>query len=368
MPFHLKQRHPEPSWISLIFLIYLVSLFIDPIQQHADWKGWLGMVLALACFLALYLMAFLQKGRTARLCVAAIVLLGCVYAPFNSSAWVFFVYAAAFLGYMFDVKIAYRLLIGLLGILALVNWAIHAPGWLWACSIVVTVIVAVPNIHVAAQRRADCQLRLAQEEVTHMAKVAERERIARDLHDVLGHTLSVVVLKSELAAKLIDRDVARARQEMNEVEQIARDALADVRQAIRGYRARGLAEEFAQARATLETAGIRVECDTANASSLAGRLSPAQETVLALAVREAVTNVVRHSHAESCQIRLERAAGHYRLQVADDGSGGFEQEGNGLRGMRERVEALKGTMVCDAECGTKLIVAIPVTAQQEAIA
>jgi two-component system sensor histidine kinase DesK len=368
MPFRLRPRDPDLGWIPLIFLVYAASLFIDPIQNHAGWKGWTAASAMFVFLIALYVTGYTRRGRTARVCVAGLVLLGCAYAPFNANAWIFCVYAAAFAGYIFEVKTAYRLLAGMLCLLVFVNWAFRAPPWLWATSLIVTLLVGIPNIHVAAKRRADCKLRLAQEEVAHLAKVAERERIARDLHDVLGHTLSVVVLKSELAAKLMDRDLERARREMNEVEQIAREALAEVRKAIGGYRAHGLAEEFARARATLDTAGIRAECNTADAQSLAGRLSPAQETVLALAVREAVTNVVRHSHAESCQIRLEHSQQQYRLKVEDDGRGGFEQEGNGLRGMRERVEALNGTMVCDAKRGTKLVIAIPAAAPQEAIA
>lgn len=285
MRLRLRSPDPDAGWIPLIFLVYAASVFIDPIQNHADWRGWTAASVMFACLVALYVTAYVKKGRIGRLCVAGIVLLGCIYAPFNSSWWIVFVYAGAFAGHLFDVKAAYRLLAGLLCLLALVNWAVHGPPWVWATSIVVMVLVAVPNIHVAAKRRADCKLRLAQEEVAHLAKVAERERIARDLHDVLGHTLSVVVLKSELAAKLIDRDVERARREITEVEQIAREALADVRQAIGGYRARGLAEEFAQARVTLETAGIRAECHTFEGTPSPGRLSAAQETMLGLAVR-----------------------------------------------------------------------------------
>jgi two-component system sensor histidine kinase DesK len=155
---------------------------------------------------------------------------------------------------------------------------------------------------------------------------------------------------------------------MNDVEQIARDALAEVRHAIRGYRARGVGEELSRARATLETAGVRAECEAPELTALAGRMSAAQETVLALVVRESVTNVVRHAQAAVCRIRLERAETSYRLEVSDDGRGGFEQEGNGLRGMRERVEALGGEMTRDTSQGTRLTVTIPVKNKQEAIA
>ncbi len=184
------------------------------------------------------------------------------------------------------------------------------------------------------------KLRKANEEIENLAKVAERERIARDLHDVLGHTLSVITLKSELAGKLIDRDPERAGKEIREVEQISRQALTDVRDAIRGYRSQGLVAELAQAKTTLETAGLTVQCDAATTV----KLPAVQESVLSLAVREAVTNVVRHAQARTCRMRLEQQNGTCRLEIHDDGCGASNGEGNGLRGMRERVEMIGGTL------------------------
>ena len=195
---------------------------------------------------------------------------------------------------------------------------------------------------------------MANDEIEHLAKVAERERIARDLHDVLGHTLSVITLKSELAGKLIDRDPARAGKEIREVEEISRQALSEVRDAIRGYRSQGLAAELAQAKSTLETAGVAVKCETAQVA-----LPALQEGVLSMAVREAVTNVVRHAQARTCCLRLEQRNGSCRLEIEDDGRGGSQNEGNGLRGMRERVEMLGGTLTRDSQSGTRLTITVP---------
>lgn len=199
------------------------------------------------------------------------------------------------------------------------------------------------------------KLRKANEEIEHLAKVAERERIARDLHDVLGHTLSVITLKSELAGKLIDRDPRRAGKEIREVEEISRQALSDVRDAIRGYRSKGLLAEMAQAKSTLETAGVTVSCD----ASTIVKLPAMQEGVLTMAVREAVTNVVRHAQARNCSLRLEQQNGACRLEIEDDGRGGLQNEGNGLRGMRERVEMLGGTLRRDSQTGTRLTITLP---------
>jgi two-component system sensor histidine kinase DesK len=184
--------------------------------------------------------------------------------------------------------------------------------------------------------------------------VAERERIARDLHDVLGHTLSVIILKSELAGKLMERDPQRAGNEIREVEQISRQALSEVRDAIRGYRSRGLEAELAQAKSTLETAGVKAEWHAAKIS-----LPALQESVLSMAVKEAVTNVVRHAQARNCSLRLEQQNGSCHLEIEDDGRGGFQHEGNGLRGMRERVEMLGGTLNRDSQAGTRLTITLP---------
>jgi two-component system sensor histidine kinase DesK len=172
---------------------------------------------------------------------------------------------------------------------------------------------------------------------------------------VLGHTLSVITLKSELAGKLIDRDPERAGKEIREVEEISRQALSDVRDAIRGYRSKGLAAELAQAKATLETAGVAVQCDAATTLQLPAM----QESVLSLAVREGVTNVVRHARARNCRLRVEQQNGSCSLEIADDGQGFTTMEGNGLRGMRERVEMLGGTLDRRNKSGTTLIVTLP---------
>jgi len=128
-----------------------------------------------------------------------------------------------------------------------------------------------------------------------------------------------------------------------------------VRDAIRGYRSKGLFAELAQAKSTLETAGVEVRCDAADTL----KLPAMQEGVLSMAVKEAVTNVVRHAHAHTCSLRLEQRNGSCHLEIEDDGQGGFQSEGNGLRGMRERVEMLGGTLTRDTRTGTRIAITVP---------
>jgi two-component system sensor histidine kinase DesK len=235
--------------------------------------------------------------------------------------------------------------------------ALDAEWWFYMASVVVSALIGAVTIQAAARAAGDRKLRLAQEEVERLAKLAERERIARDLHDVLGHTLSVVVLKSELARKLLPRDPARAQEEIAEVERIARQGLAEVREAITGYRASGLAAEIERVRGTLTAAGIDAAVETRQVA-----LTPEQETALSLAVREAATNVIRHAAATRCQIRFYEQDGSALLEIQDDGRGGDAMFGHGLTGMRERIQALGGAMSKSGEHGTRLLISLPLKA------
>lgn len=286
---------------------------------------------------------------------------GVGFAPFNQGASTFFIYAAALAPFAVDhSRTAFKILVGVLALIALESWLLHLRSEFWLTSFIVTIPVGAANIYFAQRTRDDAKLRMANDEIEHLAKVAERERIARDLHDVLGHTLSVIILKAELAGKLLERDSSRAKTEIGDVENIARQALSEVRQAIRGYRAAGLSDELARATATLETAGLSVEC---KADKLP--IGPAQETVLSLVIREAVTNVVRHARARNCSVLLEQQNDSCRLQVRDDGQGGILAEGHGLRGMRERIEALGGTLQHSNSGGTILTITLPLEMQKE---
>jgi two-component system sensor histidine kinase DesK len=165
----------------------------------------------------------------------------------------------------------------------------------------------------------------------------------------------VIVLKAELAGRLIERDPERAAQEMADVENTARTALTEVREAIGGYRSRGLPDELESARRALTTAGVALSCE-----SPLPVLGAAQETVICLAVREAVTNIVRHAHATHCRMRFETTGDNYNLlTIEDDGTHPLLHEGNGLRGMRERVESMGGRFTIHNHQGTSLLIELP---------
>jgi two-component system, NarL family, sensor histidine kinase DesK len=361
---NLRPGSKGAGWGPYVWLAYLVFFFIQPVMDHAGRKEWALTLLGVGIFLCLYIGLFrvTQHNRTrALLHIAGIVLLGVVYAPSILGSSTFFIFACAFAPFVVDTELlAVLIMAAIVAIAGLETWLLHLPFWFAFYGCGLAAIIGGGNIFFAQRNRSLAKLRMAHEEIEHLAKVAERERIARDLHDVLGHTLSVVILKSELAGKLMERDPERAGKEIREVEQIARQALTDVREAIRGYRARGLTAELAMAKSTLETAGITVQCDVPAAIEI----PPLQEGVLSLAVREAVTNVVRHSQARSCRLQLEQRDGSCRLEVGDDGRGGSSLEGNGLRGMRERVEMLGGTLNRTTTAGTTLTITLPLNLKE----
>ena len=354
---HIKTQ----GWITYVWLIYLAFFIVSPaMKPHTSVAEWIATAAALVVFLALYFRGYRVAGRDLYLVIAGITLLGLIYYPFNPGAGTFFIYAAAFAGNTSSGREAVRaiLVIELLLCAESLYFKIEPYNAVWP--IIFTALIGAVTAHYSQVDRSNQRLRLAQDEIERLAKVAERERIARDLHDLLGHTLSLIILKSELASKLADRDPQRARDEIRDVERISRDALSQVRQAVGGYRSGSLTSEIDGAKEMLRAASINCTTDIAEIS-----LAPSQEAILSLAVREAVTNVVRHSRAAHCTIRLSRGERELRLTISDDGRGSTDAEGFGLTGMRERITALDGTLNRDTSHGTILTIALPLDRAME---
>jgi two-component system, NarL family, sensor histidine kinase DesK len=358
LPKGMAASDKDRFWIPLIWLPYLGFFILEPIVDHVSRKIGIADAFGTVVFLFLFFAMFRAK-RPGRgwFYLFGIFILGIAFAPINGSAATFFIYTSAFAPFMAETEWGALKVQALVVATAALEWRLLHLSWsflLYAGGLAAA--IGAGNIFFAQRNRANRKLRMAHQEIEHLAKVAERERIARDLHDVLGHTLSVIILKSELAGKLIDRDPARAKAEIGDVERTSRAALADVRNTIRGYRSHSLEAELKQAKATLETAGVAVKSEQAEVT-----LTPAQESVVALLVREAVTNVVRHARARNCQLRLLPVNGSCLLEIEDDGRGGQQAEGNGLRGMRERVQALGGTLERESGSGTRLRIQFPLS-------
>ncbi len=228
-------------------------------------------------------------------------------------------------------------------LMAVIAFALQGSGWfVWSIAFF-TLVAALGNHASYREMIAQKLLERSREEVVRIAKLAERERIARDLHDLLGHTLSVIVLKSELAGRVFDKDPARASQEIKDVERIARESLQEVRSAVRGYRSAGLEGELSNVRLACEAAGLTLQLYLTPLE-----LEWSSEQALAYVLRECVTNTIRHGAARTLWVSLESVGGAVRLSIWDDGAGSIS-EGNGVRGMRERVAAINGRFELNAQ-------------------
>lgn len=344
----------RPAWGELIHALWSVWVFVVPMfsPYGYDLRWALLTLLSYPVFLALFCGALLWPRRRAPWCALAMIALCIVLLPWYVSGLSYFVFGCVFLGAVTRNALwRYLLMLAALNLL-LVVWA-RWLGYPWTALawMPVTTLVIGVLVHVERMKQSqDAALRLSHDEVRRLAAVAERERIGRDLHDLLGHTLAMVALKADLAAKLVDRDAAAAGREIGEVGDIARDALAQMRQAVSGIRAARIAAELAAARLLLETDGI--ELDVAVAQDALGEdLAPDAESALALVLREAVTNVQRHARARRARIELARDGGGVRLRVVDDGRGGAMVPGTGIAGMRERLAALGGRLQIDGRPG-----------------
>ncbi len=361
-----NQRRDSPAW-SYIWLAYSGFYFIEPILRR-NTRYWVETLCLYAVFLAIYTALNKVTGRRSQFALLAVLLLlGILDYPRNEGASSFFIYVAGFLPF-FITSLPWVVGLVLLDCALLCSegtWLILHPfhrGELdyainLAISAFFVLVVGVSNLVVAQQKRADRKLRQAEQEIVQLAAVAERERIARDLHDVLGHTLSVIVLKAELAGRLLERDPQRAAAEIADMERTARTALAEVREAIGGYRSQGLAAEMTVARRALDAAGVAFTLEAIDAAAPA--LDAELQTVFSLTLREAVTNIVRHAHATHCRVSFTTDNGEHALSIEDDGTHPVAREGNGLRGMRERVQRLGGRFSLETGSGTRLHVAIP---------
>ena len=346
------------GWEPFAWLIYSLPYLVTSALAPIDALTKAGLLALFPIFLALYLAGHLLRGPRVLWVVAGLDVLAVIGSLANPSAAAFFIYGSALIAHAFPQRQAMRALALQVLIGAAASAVLNMAWWYYMASVVISALIGAVTIQAAAKAAGDAKLRMAQEEIERIAKLAERERIARDLHDLLGHTLSVVVLKSELAQKLLSRDPARAAQEMAEVERISRQGLAEVREAITGYRSSGLAAEIEHVRETLSAAGIDATIEARPVT-----LAPAQETAFSLALREAVTNVIRHSAATQCHIRFYAQDGSALMEVQDDGTGSTAPFGNGLKGMRERIQGLGGELWRETERGTRLKISVPLKAE-----
>jgi two-component system sensor histidine kinase DesK len=356
MRFRLLPKDPTIGRAPYFWLVYLGFFCWNYVYDHSPASLMLGGAVLVA-FLALYFHSFWLEGRALIRNALLISLLGLFMLPRNMGAVSLLIYSAC-LGAGLESVLAG---IGLIAFNVVAGIAVALLLKLNGSLPIQIVLLVGPvsgfALYQSASERARQRQRQQREELDHLAKIAERERVARDLHDVLGHTLSVVVTKSELARKLVMRDPEAAAREMRDVEDTARSALHQVREAIAGYRSAGFSHELENAGKALASAGVALKTDVEPFDLL-----PPVENALALAFREAVTNIVRHAGATVCHVAVRQSDTDVLCTVGDDGVGMHSaRQGFGMRGMRERIEQLGGSMKIEAGApsGTLLAFYLP---------
>jgi two-component system sensor histidine kinase DesK len=301
----------------------------------------------LAAFVAVYLrvMWTRRSRRDTLLSIGVLALIAAAMCPDDTTEWApLFIYVSAACGFRLPAREA-------AGAIAACAAAAGVAGVARGYDTPDTLQFVIYCIAIGALLRGyaylgevNRELQAARDEIARLAVAEERLRFARDLHDLLGHSLSVIALKSELAGRLLDVDAGRARREVDDIHTVSREALVDVREAVGGYRQMTLADELRGAEAALTAAGIQPEVTRPSVT-----FPPEVESVLAWAVREGTTNVIRHSGARHCAIRIHAGLADAGVEIVDDGSrapagAGEPAGGSGLAGLRERVARRDGRL------------------------
>ncbi|MFD6422406.1 sensor histidine kinase [Streptomyces sp. NPDC060198] len=370
--------------MKLLWICIWLAFMSAPVKDLADGghSGW-GTVLGslgLAAFVGVYLrLVFRYTARspipvravgllTVPVTLAVLTVLATVLSLTLGLPWlVLFVYVSVSIGAGLPLRTAAWLIPAVTALMVGLGLAIGGDGarGLIIALVPPALLVGFAMTGVRQLVRTTVELREARATVAQLAANEERLRLARDLHDLLGHSLSLITLKSELAGRMLPGHPDQAALQIADIEQVSRQALADVRDAVTGYRRLTLAGEIAGARTALAAAGITAEVPTATPAP--DTLPAGSEEALAWGLREAVTNVVRHSGAGTCAIGLtsrQTLAGRFlELTVADDGRGGAGiTPGNGLTGLRERLAAVDGTLTArpaDTGRGFRLTLSVP---------
>jgi two-component system sensor histidine kinase DesK len=351
--------------LGLVFLIYPIQAVLasDPTPARV-FSALGGAALFTGVFLWLLWMhdplpsaaAGLPEVRQRQVVIVFLALLAILLNLALGSEWrVLFFHLNVAAGLMLMTRDAYVAIAGL-AIVTLTLGITSGMAWL----VLPTVVLGLWATAFVRQVAAVAELKSAREELARLAVSEERMRFARDLHDLLGHSLSLITLKSELAGRLLPAAPEKAATEVHDIEDVAREALREVREAVAGYRRPTLEEELAGAGEMLEAAGIscRIENEV-------GVLPNAVDAVLAWTVREGTTNVIRHSRAKYCRILLARESREVYAEITDDGQGAQrnneETSGSGLSGLAERVSTFAGQVEAGSrpDGGFRLRVSLP---------
>ncbi|MGD6743497.1 sensor histidine kinase [Streptomyces sp. BH106] len=354
-PENRRETFLKLLWIGM-WLAFLGSPVADLVKGEygptATVLGALGLVVFIGCYVILVVRRMARPvGRFAvQASLAVLPVLAVVLSLTLGADWlVLFVYISVACGAVLPLRWTRLAILVTAAVMVGVGLLLDTEPQYWL--LVPALLAGFSMIGVRELVRTTRELREARAQVAQLAANEERLRLARDLHDLLGHSLSLITLKSELAGRMLPAHPDKAADQVADIEKVSRQALVDVREAVSGYRRARLTTELAGAQAALTAAGV-----AADVPLEAPELPEAQESALAWTLREAVTNVVRHSGARRCVVdvtRRETLEGpRVELTVEDDGSGpSGAPPGNGLTGLGERLTAVGGTLETGAARG-----------------
>jgi two-component system sensor histidine kinase DesK len=370
--FWLLPRNLNEQFSPYVWLIYLPLFFVPVIFLHQNPMDLLWTFLALIVFLGLYFHSYWVKSQDVIYHIVGIILLGTLAALITPTASTLFIYAGAFCSRLKPLKYAVSVLLVLLIWIAAISWFFRFEFYFYIPTLVFSLIVGVLNIYQYALHQNKQALILSRKETQRLAKVAERERIARDLHDLIGHTFSVITLKADLAGRLLDKgqdqDFEKARTEIKQLEEISRNALSQVREVVSGYRTSDLLSELANAKNVFASVDIDFKYQFENIDEQQIELDSASNKELAIVLRELVTNIIKHAQATQVTVTIKHENDKIVLAMQDDGQGfeNSQHQGFGIKGIEERIQKLKGFVNIKTGgqyTGTLSEISLPMTAR-----
>lgn len=348
-------NRPYWVWSPLIFTgFYFLPMIFN--SQFFSVNKIAVSVIVYLCFIYLYFKAANAKGERVLPIVVLMITL-CVAATYiTPGTQALFGFIAFFCGFNFTAKKAAA---GLLVIIIAVLLAAFSFNFLDWYFIAPPLIISTALLFMGQAERKDRlhaqQQQVSQTAIEQLATIAERERISRDLHDVIGHSLTSIALKAELAEKYLDRNNdTLAQAEIKQVAELSRDILSQVRQAISGLKQQNFAAQLSQLQHNLTHHGFKVQL-----TNSCEQLSPQNESCLLLILTEAVTNILKHSQGDTVDIHLSSAQQTVSVLIADNGQVDSFTVGNGLDGITQRCEQLSGRCVIDHQQGFRITITLP---------
>lgn len=338
----------------VFYLVYLIFYFAPWLFRAPSWIDVIVALIVVAAFVPAHFWAFRTIGRYRLVAVVIMEVFAIISAPFHLSFGVFHIYAAAQAGLQSTLKKS-AITLALCSLVFVACGYYFDRSWIeMGFVVVMSMFVWVTCMTEFEKDRRKSVLVRERELDKQQASLMERERIAADLHDLLGHTLTMVALKSEIAGKLMELDPVRAKQEILEINQESRSALKNVRAAVSGITSTTLKKEIENAEIALQAAKVSFLVD-----GEVPYLSIKNDKAASLAIREAVTNVIRHSDATAVKLSFSQDNSNLTLTFEDNGSNVSGVEGSGLTGLKRRIENIGGEAIINMLDGVKIEAKLP---------